>query len=354
MAYIFPARKNPSRPLTRLPDPAWIHQTPEAFVPVEIHCPVCQKKYGLSPDSLARLTTAREVPCPACGGGIPLQPGPLSPMSKEKLIKEAGALPPMPEILIRARAIVESPYADVRDLAEVLEKDQAMTTRLLKLANSAYYGLRHPAESAHKACLVLGEQTLLQMITLVSTSKLFSHSLEGYDLDAATIFSHALFVAIVSKKICGLRFREFESSAFSAGLLHDAGMLILDSHIRKRKDAYQSLRSQGFSQHGAEKALLGFDHAEIGHDFCINWKVPEDQALAIHWHHEPEKGRGKALAHVLHAADILSWQDPDRLPSEDIRPESFARIALSDEELHTLRTDAWQDVAQIVADILIP
>lgn len=335
-----------------VPRSARNHPRLEVSLPVDIQCPACQKHYSLPPDSPEKSSGFRQIPCPACGEKIPLFPETHPYMSKEKLIRDAGALPPMPEILVRAKAIIDSPYADIRDLAKILEKDQAMTARLLKLANSAYYGLRHPVESAHKACLVLGEQTLLQMITLVSTSRLFSNSLEGYDLDAPTVFSHALFVAIVARKICSLRYRELEISAFSAGLLHDAGMLILDPHIQKRKEAYQQLRSQGLSQHQAEKQLMGFDHGEIGHDFCLNWKVPQDQALAIHWHHEPEKAQS-TLAHVLHAADHLAWQDPDRLPSETISALSFDRIGLSDEELHALRNDAWQDVADIVSDILI-
>nr|WP_303649987.1 HDOD domain-containing protein [Desulfobotulus pelophilus] len=258
----------------------------------------------------------------------------------------------MPEILIRAKNIVDSPYSDIRDLAQILEKDQAMTTRLLKLANSAYYGLRHPVDSAHKACLVLGEQTLLQMITLVSTSRLFSNSLDGYDLEAATVFSHVLFVALASREICRLRFKDLEKSAFAAGLLHDAGMLILDQHIRKNKQAYQKLRADGMPQHLAEKKLFGYDHGEIGHDFCLNWNVPPEQALAIHWHHEPDQSQ-TPLAHVLYVADMLAWQDPDRLPSEDIAGSSMDMINLSDEELEVIRCDVWQDVAQIAADILI-
>ncbi|TYT74836.1 HDOD domain-containing protein [Desulfobotulus mexicanus] len=319
---------------------------------MEIHCTACKKKYILSPEQAEKLVSVPKIPCPACGTLIITQIEKPAFISKEKLLKQTGALPPMPEILIRAKSIIDSPYGDIRDLADILEKDQAMTSRLLKLANSAYYGLRYPVESAHKACLVLGEQTLLQMITIVSTSKLFSNNLDGYDLDAATVFSHALFVALVSRDICKNRFKVLENSAFAAGLLHDAGMLVLDSHIKNTKAHYRKLRDKGLSQHAAEKEFFGFDHAEIGYDFCINWNVPADQALAIRWHHEPRMADSD-LAHVLYTADILAWQDPDRIPGDDLDEVSFRRVGLSSEELHEIRSRAWQDVAQIVADILI-
>ena len=95
--------------------------------------------------------------------------------------------------------------------------------------------------------------------------------------------------------------------AFSAGLIHDAGKLILSSYVNERKNIFLMLRkSGGVSALSVEAKILGFDHAEIASGVCEKWQIPKHISNAIRYHHYPEKSNGNGLAYILHVADAVA------------------------------------------------
>ena len=96
------------------------------------------------------------------------------------------------------------------------------------------------------------------------------------------------------------------NDAYVGGLLHDAGKIILDQYVLERKDAFKNLMKDGTKTViDAEKAILGFDHAEIASDICRKWHIPENVILAIQYHHYPSHSEGSELAYIVHIADYL-------------------------------------------------
>ncbi|MBI5062933.1 MAG: HDOD domain-containing protein, partial [Desulfatitalea sp.] len=133
----------------------------------------------------------------------PLADEPESELSsddlRKKIVKRINDLPPMPKVLLKAREVLSDPNSSFKDISKIIETDQAIAAKILKVANSAYYGLSGMVSSIHQASVVLGYQTLEQVITMVSSSSLLGKQLKGYGLNAGVLWKHSLATAIASR-----------------------------------------------------------------------------------------------------------------------------------------------------------
>ncbi len=266
---------------------------------------------------------------------------------KAKILRSLVDLPPMPHIILKARDILSDPDASLKDLAKVIETDQAIVAKVLTLANSAYYGVSGMISTIPHASVLLGQRTLGQMITISASSAMLNTKLPGYGADPDEMWKHSLVCAFAAKRIAGISNEDMVEDAFTAGLLHDAGKIILDPYILKNKYEFKKLEWQkGLSLFEAEKAIIGFDHAEIMSRACRLWRFPEVQVNAIRYHHQPSCSEENKLACIIHLADILAKTAGFSAgPSGD--PNQIAPGTL---ELLMLREQDLNDIASAVAD----
>jgi HD-like signal output (HDOD) protein len=118
---------------------------------------------------------------------------------------------------------------------------------------------------------------------------------------------HSMAVAFGSRLLANKKAPELSNDAFSAGLIHDAGKLILNSHVLERQADFEMAMSTGEETFlAAEKEILGFDHAEIASEACAKWNIPEALAVGIRYHHDPSESDDNKLAHVLHISDSIA------------------------------------------------
>ncbi len=228
---------------------------------------------------------------------------------KRKILSSVKDLPPMPRIIAKAREIMNDEKSSFKDIAKVIETDQAIATTILKVANSAYYGLSGMVSSIHQASVVLGYKTLEEMITMASASTLLGSRLKGYRMNAGALWQHSLAVAMGSRIIAKERAPKHENDAFSIGLIHDAGKLILDRYIAERKDEVDQIMEKGSHTFlHVEQKLFGFDHTELAAEMCSKWQLPENHITAMRYHHNPSESKENELAHIVHLADFLSKQ----------------------------------------------
>lgn len=286
-----------------------------------IQCPSCQKKYQL-PAGVAPENKKFSITCPSCKHSFIVDPvteadknpAPESQNNSERvaalkktILETVKSLPPVPEILAKAKKVIQDPNSSADDIGNVIETDPAMATRVLKLANSAYYNLLRPVSSIRHACMILGQGNLLGLITVVSTSKMLAKKLEGYGIDSGALLKHSLAVAVCSQIIARMKAPDLENDAFTAGLLHDTGKIILDDYINSiRKEFNEKANSETMNCLLAEQSILGFDHAGIAYDFCKIWNITEIQAHAIKFHHYPSLSGQNELAYILHLADHIA------------------------------------------------
>ena len=291
---------------------------------MKIECRNCKKVFNIPDDRLPKDESIA-FPCPSCKSRIEidLRKGPdeetgSSPAKKQsdhptgealkkKILRNVLDLPPMPQTVLKARDIMADPKSDFKQLAELLKTDQAIATKLLKLANSPYYGLSGKVSSIQRASVVLGHKTIGELITMGGTSSLLSGRLEGYGLDAGALWKHSLAVAFGSRIIAKKKEPNLTNDAFTSGLIHDSGKLILDKYIAERWGLFEEYMADGrhtFLE--AEKELLHLDHAEVASEVCKVWNIPGHLTVAIKYHHHPSRAQGNRLAYIVHVADAIA------------------------------------------------
>jgi HD-like signal output (HDOD) protein len=304
---------------------------------MKIECPACRKISRLTGDLLLTRSEGLEVQCPKCKMHIKLyvlaksekdgllqisddpfgdQIGPLAVDNdkqtgnsalKAKILRSLVNLPPMPHIILRAKEIMDDPDSSLRDLSGVIETDQAIVARVLTLANSAYYGVSGMVSSIQHASVLLGQKTLGELITISASSRLLSKKLKGYKVEPEKMWKHSLAVAFGSKIMIQQLSPELADDAFVAGLLRDAGKIILDPYIAEREKEFSDFlknKQKTFLQ--AEQEILGFDHAEIMSRATRFWRFSEPQSIAIRFHHYPSLSENDQLTHAVHLADYVA------------------------------------------------
>lgn len=349
---------------------------------MNVKCKSCGKGYNI-PDE--RIPPDRKIsfPCPSCKKGIinidirpealkdaqePERPKKKAPafeverdlpsgeVLQKIILNRLTELPPMPQVMFKAREIMNDPTSGFRALAEILEKDQAMATRVLRLSNSAYYGLAGKVTSIQHAAVLLGYKTVGEVVAMASSSKLLGDSLEGYKLNSGDLWKHSLAVAIASRLIAGRRYKDLENDAFSAGLIHDAGKIVLNKYVLERMNAFEEYMSDDQKSFlNAEKDILGFDHSEIASEMCNLWKIPKALVAAICFHHYPAHSGDNVLALIVHVADALSLMSgigagiDGMLYRMDQRAQEFLR--LTEQDLREVLDETVESVEKITEQL---
>jgi len=244
---------------------------------------------------------------------------------KAEFLKAVKDLPPMPKVLFKIQKLLIDPNSDAKQIAGYIETDQALAAKVLKMANSPFYGLTGKVSSVQHAAVILGFKTLGELTTLAGFSDLMGKKLPGYGYNSDELWRHSLAVALASRIIAEKINPELSNEALTAGLIHDMGKVILDPYVFDHREDFEVFvedENQTFLV--AEKHVLGFDHAETASEMCRNWKFPDSLALAIKYHHNPSRSDGNEMAFILHLADyiaVLSGSGYDFDEILDVREE---------------------------------
>ncbi|BBO80349.1 HDOD domain-containing protein [Desulfosarcina ovata] len=318
-------------------------------------CPGCKSKMTID---LRKKTEPVKEAADASSGKVVITPisekssGELDGTDlRRKILNSLKDLPPMPKIIYKAREVMGNPKSGFKDIAEVIETDQAIAAKVLQVANSAYYGLSGMVSSIHQASVVLGHKTLEQLITMVSATSLLGSHLKGYRMGAGALWQHSLAVALCSRLIAKDRAPAMENDAFSVGLIHDAGKLALDRYILERNDQVEKALAKGVSFLEVEKLVLGFDHTELASDLCTKWKLPENHVSAMRYHHNPSASDGNQLAFIVHTADHIARQNDIDNSADSalytLDPQALDVLALDENDLAGYQQATLEAVNQI-------
>ncbi|NNE43110.1 MAG: HDOD domain-containing protein, partial [Gemmatimonadetes bacterium] len=237
---------------------------------------------------------------------------PFSIVAKERRVQEVLAsvenLASLPTVVIKALALTNSRDSQASDFESVIRKDQALAAKVLKLANSPFFGLRSKVTSIAQAVVVLGIKTMKSVVVAAKTSKLLNQQLTPYGYDDAGMWKHSISCAAVSRlvaKKAGLG-GDVAEELFVAGLLHDVGKTIVAPHIAKFPDEFSRAYTESGDLCATEKELVGISHAEVGGRMAKQWHLDGQLQELIGGHHDPEAA--SPAMRVLQVANDLCNQ----------------------------------------------
>jgi putative nucleotidyltransferase with HDIG domain len=240
----------------------------------------------------------------------------------------------------------------MQEVAQMIETDPGITLKVLRVANSAYYGASGKTSTIMQACVRLGLRGLSEVVILAGTEKVLSGKLPGYGYDTGELWRHSLAVAYGSKILANMCDPSLSSVAHTAGLIHDIGRIILDPYIGEQKkpiEDYMEKNQKTFLD--AEIEHVGFSHAEVAAEVCKGWKFPEFMSKAINWHHNPAGSDGDRLSYILHMADHLSlmggvsYDDDDIL--NEIQEGTMSFLQLKQADLSDITFNIMESVNKI-------
>ncbi|GAB4339073.1 MAG: hypothetical protein Kow0099_13770 [Candidatus Abyssubacteria bacterium] len=263
-------------------------------------------------------------------------PKPRKRSKKEEgkfLILEVLDLPTLSVILNKILKVAGSDRSSAMDMAEVISKDQALTANILKIANSAYFGLSQEVTTVLQAIVVLGFDAVRSIALSASVIDAFRGAGSGH-FDRTRFWTHSLACAYLCKKIAAMTHRVDFETAFVSGLLHDIGKIVLDIHFPDSYARITAIMTEGKSSVDAEVEVLGFSHAEVGMWMAQRWRFPKPIIFSIANHHGriAHDEQYDSLAATVRVANHLCLEERVCLPHQ-------SPSVLPDAELDEIRLD---------------
>lgn len=225
----------------------------------------------------------------------------------QDLIEASPELGSPPMVYNRLMEVINHPRGGAGDVANVIRQDTALTARLLRLVNSAFFSFPKKIETVSQAVSVVGTSQVRDLSLATSITGLFENVPKDL-IDVEGFWKHSLACGVAARVIAGLRNEGNVERFFVAGILHDVGRLVL---LLRAPEVAREILDHALEKDllllEAETAVTGFDHARVGTVLMKHWSMPDVLQDALGYHHMPTKAdRYPVEAATLHVADILA------------------------------------------------
>lgn len=223
------------------------------------------------------------------------------------LMRRVRDLPPLPGAALKLLTMCRDPEVPLRDIVGVIEVEPALTLKVLRLANSPFYGLRRKVATVRDAVVNLGADAIVNCVLAGCLANLYGRESRGYSQTPEDAWRHAVGTAVCAQGLAERCERPLAPLAFTCGLLHDVGKTVLGT--RPETERFRILpmaEREGISFLQAERAVLGFDHAQAGAALAEHWNLPGEIVESIRWQYEPLRApRYPRLASLVHVGHVL-------------------------------------------------
>lgn len=223
-----------------------------------------------------------------------------------KILSKVEAFPSMPAAGTKLLELLAEPEVSVNKIEDILRYDPGLTANVLKLANSAYFGIPARVGSVQQAIVLLGLKRLMQLVIASCVGAVMKNSVLGYDMPPGNLWRHSIAVSIAAEALVKDKKNIDKEDFFTPALLHDAGKLVLGSFVKEDLNAIDNITAKGIPFVIAENMILGIDHAEIGAKILKMWSFPTEIVNAVRWHHDPEAADTSSIQiDVVYLANLL-------------------------------------------------
>lgn len=271
------------------------------------------------------------------------------PITPQELIANLGELPPLPQVAAQVLRLAADPDSTTDELQKVIATDQALTAQILKIANSAMFGMMREVKTLTQAIMTLGFSTIKSVVIAASAKNLYARGSTG--LQERMMWEHALVVAISGRAYAKAMRSARTEEVFLCGLMHDIGKSVMGV---KFPDRYASLVRTVYNEQGDQLDLeletFGFDHAMVGEALMRSWNLASSIEHAVRWHHEPIQSpkEDRPLTALVALGNQLALDQKVGLG----RPESLSEATQEAVEILGLTPEKLEEMKVIVLESL--
>jgi HD-like signal output (HDOD) protein len=226
-------------------------------------------------------------------------------MTRDELLPIFEKIKPLPQMALRILSAADNEDVSTSELAKLVRHDVALHAQLLKVANSALYGLRTSVDSVDRAIALLGRRTLVKLVVSACAGDTLQGGERGYLLDHGALFRRGMATGVTSELLDKYITLDNPGLVYSACLLQDLGKIALDEWVASEASGLAHLVAEGVTFVEAEQRVLGIDHATAGSWLAEAWGFPPALVEAIRYHHHPEQAEDPTIPRIVQFCDAL-------------------------------------------------
>ncbi len=261
---------------------------------------------------------------PVWEGHEPKQAPALSAPTPDQILQTIQNVKPIPQVMLKMLRMLQDETSSLEDLAKEIRLDQVVSAKVIQFCNSPVFGLKMRMDSIDRALILMGQKHFLQLALSSVMAELFHEKCQGYSLCKGGLYSHALGTAMACERMARhLSGRISPDVAYTAGLLHDIGKVILDQYVADALPLfYRRILNEGQDLIAVEKEYFDITHSQVGMHLAGLWSLPDVLLDPIAHHHEPEKARKQPeLTCLVYLADLIQsrfsmGQDLERMDTQ--------------------------------------
>jgi len=277
-------------------------------------------------------------------------------------VKQISHIATLPEVTLGIIELVEDPNSSAQDLNELIGRDPALSARVLKVVNSAFYGLPRQIGSINRAISLLGLNAVKNIAIAASLAKLFRGGALCDRFDAKDLWEHSIAVATAARLLAKEARMSSGDEAFLGGLMHDIGIMVaLQSDRAKLAKVFADMQFDGngaplIDFRMAERNVFGADHCHFGEALCEQWKFPRSLALACGHHHDPmlAPAESRQVPWLVFIADRLATELHGfraDIVDRSIPREALESLGISEANLASVRSQLAEKLAEAQATL---
>jgi putative nucleotidyltransferase with HDIG domain len=251
----------------------------------------------------------------------------------EKIILETIDVPSLPTVAMKALELINDDGTSIDELEKIISRDQSFSSRLLRIANSPYYGMNRRIDTISGGVMLIGFNTMKSLVVAASLKDMH----RKYGLFEQKLWEHSLGVSVASSLLAQFTKMAQPEEALVAGLIHDVGKTILNNSI---PDKYMLIAQKAHDGqvmfHEVESEMLGYNHCEVGGLIARKWKLPKNLEVVIEYHHMDvlptfEDKAYEALCQIVNVADAICLNQSIGIKGPDNIDVPYAALGLSNE-----------------------
>jgi putative nucleotidyltransferase with HDIG domain len=236
----------------------------------------------------------------------------------DKILEKVSAFPSMPKAGVKLTALLSEKNVSIDEIERILRHDPGLAANVLRLANSAFFGLPSKVTGLKQAVMLLGIKRFSNIAVAACTNKILDTAVKGYGLSPGELWLHSIAVSTIAEALAKNRKLDETNDFFTPALLHDMGKVVLGKFVKAEQSKIDSFVVKGVPLYIAEKEVLKTDHAEIGALILSKWSFPDYLINAVRWHHNPDGLENSNLhPEIVYLANLLCHSGGDGDPDDE-------------------------------------